>query len=165
LLCDTDHIIPATKRISIVTENIMNREECIKSIRVLVVEDSVAFRHVVCSILRERRDLEIISQVSDGLEAVQNAEELQPDLILLDIGLPTLNGIEAALRIRRVSPMSRIIFVSQESSADVIEGALSVGAMGYVIKTHAKRELLNAVRTVLEANKVWVCQPHLEIAR
>ena len=73
----------------------MSREQCIKSIRVLVVEDSVAFGRFVCSILGERRDLEIMSQVSDGLEAVQKAEELQPDLILLDIGLPILNGIEA----------------------------------------------------------------------
>ena len=150
---------------SIVTDDIMSRDKCVKSIRVLVVEDSVAFRQFVCSILGERRDLEIISQVSDGLEAVQKAEELRPDLILLDIGLPMLNGIEAALRIRRVSPKSRIIFVSQESSAEVIERALSLGEMGYVRKTHARRELLNAVRTVLEAEKAWVCRSHIEDAR
>src|SRR6476661_156251 len=101
----------ATMQHSTVTDDIMSRDKCVKSIRVLVVEDSVAFRQFVCSILGERSDLEIISQVSDGLEAVQKADELRPDLILLDIGLPILNGIEAALRIRRVSPQSRIIFV------------------------------------------------------
>ena len=142
----------------------MSPKKCINPIRVLVVEDFVDFRQFLCSILGEQGDFEIISQVSDGLQAVQKAKELQPDLILLDIGLPILNGIEAAIRIRRVSSKSRIIFVSQESSADVIERALSLGAMGYVIKTHAGRELLNAVRTVLEADKPWVCRAQLEDA-
>ena len=79
------------------------------------------------------------------IRPVQKAEELQPDLILLDIGLPTLSGIEAARRIRELSPESRILFVSQESSADVVRGALAEGAKGYVVKTDARRELLTAV--------------------
>lgn len=81
-------VFSATMQHSITTDDIMSRDKYVKSIRVLVVESSVAFRQFVCSIPGERRDLEIISQVSDGLEAVQKAEELQPDLILLDIGLP-----------------------------------------------------------------------------
>jgi DNA-binding NarL/FixJ family response regulator len=91
--------------------------------------------------------------VSDGLEAVQQAEELQPDLILLDIGLPTLNGIEAARRIRRVSPASRILFVSENRSADIAEEALSTGASGYVFKSDAGSELLPAVKAVLEGKR------------
>ena len=75
----------------------------VSSVRVLVVEDSVPFRRFVCSTLEKRPELQVICEVSDGLEAVQKAEELNPDLILLDIGLPRLNGIEAALRIRKLS--------------------------------------------------------------
>src|SRR5271170_4203313 len=91
---------------------------CVSSIRVLVVDDYEPFRQFICSTLRKRPELQIVGEVSDGLEAVQKAQELQPDLIVLDIGLPTLNGIEAARRIRSVSPESKILFVSQESYAD-----------------------------------------------
>jgi CheY-like chemotaxis protein len=94
--------------------------------------------------------LQIVGEASDGLEAVQKAEELQPDLIVLDIGLPTLNGIEAARRIRKLSPESKILFVSQESSADVAQEAFSLGALAYVVKAHAGSELLAAVEAVLE---------------
>jgi DNA-binding NarL/FixJ family response regulator len=98
------------------------------SVHVLVVEDYDPFRRFICSTLRSNPELQIVGEVSDGLEAVQKAEELQPDLILLDLGLPSLNGIEAARRIRNLSPKSKILFVSQESAADVVREALSVGA-------------------------------------
>jgi CheY-like chemotaxis protein len=87
--------------------------------------------------------------VSDGLEAVQKAEELQPDLIVLDIGLPTLNGIEVARRIHTLSPKSKILFLSQESSAPVVQEALSLGGSGYVVKPDARSELPTAVNAVL----------------
>ena len=96
-----------------------------------------------------RPELQIISEVSDGLEAVQKALELQPALIVLDIALPSLNGIEAARRIRKISPKSTILFLSQESSADVVQEALCLGALGFVIKIHAARDLLVAVEAVL----------------
>ena len=104
-------------------------------VRVLVVEDYEPFRRFVCSTLGKRPELQVIGEASDGLEAVQKAEELQPDLILLDVGLPSLSGIEAARRIRKLSPKSKILFVSQESSADVVQEALRIGALGYVAKT------------------------------
>ena len=113
--------------------------------RVLVVEDYEPFRRFVCSTLSKRPDLQIVGEVSDGLEAVLKVRELRPDLILLDVGLPTLNGIEAARRIREVSPTSRIIFVSQESSAEVVQEAFRVGALAYVFKTQAGVDLLAAV--------------------
>jgi DNA-binding NarL/FixJ family response regulator len=118
-------------------------------IRVLVVEDFAPFQRFICSKLEEERNLQIICQVSDGLEAVQKAEELKPDLIFLDLALPTLNGIEAARRISKLSPESKIIFVSQESSAEVIEEALKTGAWGYLLKTRAGIDLLPAVEAVL----------------
>jgi DNA-binding NarL/FixJ family response regulator len=111
-----------------------------------VVDDYEPFRRFVCSTLERRPELQVIGESSDGLEAVQKAEESQPDLIVLDIGLPTLNGIEAARRIRKLSPESEILFVSQESSADVVQEALSLGTLGYVLKAHAGSELVAAER-------------------
>ena len=90
-------------------------------IRVLVVDDYAPFQRFVCSTLEQRPELQIVGKASDGLEAVQKAAELQPDLILLDIGLPTLNGIEAARQIRKLAPHSKILFLSQESSPEVAE--------------------------------------------
>jgi DNA-binding NarL/FixJ family response regulator len=106
-------------------------------VRILLVEDFEPFRRFIRSQLQPRLDLEVIAEASDGLEAVHVAEQLQPDLILLDIGLPKLNGIEAARRIRKLCPESKIVFLSQESSADVIEEALNSGGTGYVIKANA----------------------------
>ena len=120
------------------------------SIQALVVEDYEPFRRFLISTLQNRCDLRDIHEVSDGLEAVQEAETLQPDLILLDIGLPKLNGIEAARRILKVSPASKIIFVTQESSPDVVQEALGLGALGYIIKAHAGRELIAGVEAVRE---------------
>jgi DNA-binding NarL/FixJ family response regulator len=86
------------------------------------------------------------------LEAIDKAKELQPDLILLDIGLPTLNGLEAARQIRKLAPKSKIIFLSQESSSDVVQVALALGE-GYVAKSGARSELLTAVEAVLQGRK------------
>jgi DNA-binding NarL/FixJ family response regulator len=122
-------------------------------IRILVVEDYEQFRRFVCSTLGKKPELQIIGEASDGLEAVQKAEELQPDLIVLDIGLPSLNGIEAAQRIRKLSPESKILFVSQEHSMDVVQGAFAAGAGGYIVKTDAGSELLEAVSAVLRGEQ------------
>ena len=124
-----------------------------QAFRVLVVDDYEPFRRFIRSTLRTRPELQIVGETSDGLEAVRKAEELQPDLILLDVGLPTLNGIEAIRRIRKVSPESKILFISQDSSADVVQEALSLGALGYVVKVHAGSELLPAVGAVLEGRQ------------
>jgi len=121
------------------------------STRVLVVDDYEPFRRFICSTLRKRPTLQIVGEGSDGLEAVHKSERLQPDLIVLDIGLPSLNGIEAARRIRRVASNSKILFVSQESSAEVVQEALSLGALGYVVKAYAGSELLAAVEAVTES--------------
>jgi len=122
-------------------------------IRVLIVEDFEPFRQFISSQLQTRLALQVISEVSDGLEAVRKAQELQPDLVLLDIGLPTLNGIEVARRIRKCSPSSRILFVSENRSPDIAAEALATGAGGYVVKSDAARELLTAVDTVLQGEQ------------
>jgi CheY-like chemotaxis protein len=124
-------------------------------IRVLVVEDYEPWRRFISTTLQKQPELEISGQVSDGLEAVQQAEELQPDLILLDIGLPTIDGIEAARRIREVSPASKILFMSENRSPDIAEEALRTGASGYVVKSDAASDLLPAIKAVLEGKRFF----------
>ena len=121
------------------------------SIRVLVVEKP--FREFLSLRLQSTSSIYVCWEASDGLEAVQKAEELQPDLILLDIGLPKLNGIEVARRIRKVSLGSEILFVSQEPSADTVREALGTGARGYIFKMDARRELLEGVNAVLRGKR------------
>ena len=123
------------------------------SISVLVVDDFDPFRQYLCSSLQETSDRFVCWEASDGLEAVRQAKELQPDLILLDIGLPKLNGISAARQIAKVSPASKILFVSQESSTDVVREAFRVGAWGYIVKTDLASELLTAVNAVLDGTR------------
>jgi DNA-binding NarL/FixJ family response regulator len=113
------------------------------------VEDFPQFRQFICSTLRERNDLHIIGEAADGLEAVQKAVELKPDLVLMDIGLPSLNGIEAARQIGKLVPEAKIVFLSQESSADMVQEAFSLGAWGYVVKIRAGRDVLAAVDAVI----------------
>jgi DNA-binding NarL/FixJ family response regulator len=119
------------------------------TVRVLIVEDFEPFRRFICSTLKQRPDLQVIGEVSDGLKAVQKVEELKPDLVLLDIGLPCLNGIEVARRIRKLAPESKIIFLSVEASPDVVQEALSLGAWGHVSKNRAGNDLLQAIESVL----------------
>jgi len=118
-------------------------------ISVLVVDDHESFRKLIASMLQQSEDFQIIGQALDGLEAVQKAEELRPDLILLDISLPKLNGMEAARRIRKLVPKAKILFFSQESSPDVVREASKVGAMGYVHKPRIHSDLLPALEAVL----------------
>lgn len=114
---------------------------------VLLVDDFQPFRSFLCATLQKKSGMLLVGEAADGLEAVQMAEKLLPHIIVLDIGLPLLDGIEAARRIRTVSPLSKILFVSQESSADIVQEALSLGS-GYVIKTHAGIELLAAMEAL-----------------
>ena len=122
-------------------------------VRILVVDDFGPIRRFVCEALGKRQQLRVVGEALDGLEAIQKAVELKPELILLDIGLPTLNGLEAARQIRKLVPESKVIFLSQESSADVLQEALSIGAWGYVIKGGAETELLTAVEAVISGKR------------
>ena len=122
-------------------------------IRVLVAEDYERFRRLLVSILQQMPELQVICEVSDGVEAVRKAEELKPDLVLLDIGLPMLNGIEVSRQIGHLCPGSTILFVSQENSSDIVQGALATGAKGYVSKMDTASELLIAVNAVLRGEQ------------
>jgi DNA-binding NarL/FixJ family response regulator len=117
--------------------------------RILVVEDHLQVRRFTCSTLHQRTDFQVVGEAEDGLEALLQADALQPDVILLDIGLPKLNGIEAARRILEVVPQCKILFLSLESSRGVVQQALAAGGVGYVHKLHTGRDLLAAIDAVL----------------
>ena len=119
-----------------------------RSFKILVVDDVEEFRRLVLLLLQQRAEFQVI-QASDGLEAVQKAEELQPDLILLDIRLPNLNGIEVARRVGKLVPSAKILFLSQESSPEVVREALSLEVHGYVLKLSVHSDLLPAIEAVL----------------
>lgn len=119
-------------------------------VRTLVVDDFSSFRRRVCWMLEENPEVRLIGEAADGAEAVQKAVEFQPDLILLDSDLPKLSGIEAARQIRKVVPKSKLLFVSQDSNPEVVQSAFYLGARGYVIKSDAARELLPAVKAVIQ---------------
>lgn len=116
-------------------------------LRILVADDFEPFRRFVCSTLQDKLESQTIIEASDGVAAVELAQALQPYLVLLDIGMSKLNGIEAAQRILQLSPKSKILFVSQESS--VVQAAFSVDASGYVVKMDMVSELVPAVNAVL----------------
>jgi CheY-like chemotaxis protein len=122
-----------------------------------LVDDFAPWRHFVIAKLLENRNLRIVGVASDGLEAIQKAGELQPDLILLDIGLPKVTGMVAARRIRNVAPKSKILFLSQELDLDVALAALSDGH-GYVVKSDANNELFAAVEAVMQGEKFVSCR-------
>jgi DNA-binding NarL/FixJ family response regulator len=121
---------------------------------ILVVDDCQPFRDVVCSLLHKNRLFEILAEADDGLEAIRHAQRLQPDLVLLDIGLPRLNGIEVARRIRELAPDSKILFLTQETDPEVIQEAMSLGALSYVVKSKAESELLPSIELIFRSQDV-----------
>ncbi|HSZ63030.1 MAG TPA: response regulator transcription factor [Terriglobales bacterium] len=120
-----------------------------QEVRVLLADDYEPWRRCVSSLFLKHPGLRIISEVSDGLEAVKQAQELKPDLVLLDISLPKLNGVEAARRIREAVPMTKIVFISAYQDSDAVQTVLSNGADGYILKWEATRQLLPAIEAAL----------------
>jgi DNA-binding NarL/FixJ family response regulator len=122
-------------------------------VRVLVVDDFEPWNTFVHMHLGQEPNLQIIGVATDGLDAIQKVEALRPDLILLDIGLPKLNGFEAARQIREVSPESTILFVSGESDPDMVQEAFGAGGLGFVLKSETARDLLAAIESVLQGRR------------
>lgn len=120
---------------------------------VLIVEDSPAWRAFIRSTIEQHLPSALVSEVADGVEAVQKAADLHPGLITLDIGLPKLNGIEAARQMGRESPGSRILFVTQEQSPEFVEEALATGGLGYVLKSDGAEILLDGVNTIMRGGR------------
>jgi DNA-binding NarL/FixJ family response regulator len=124
------------------------------SIRILLVDDFEPFRRLLRSILQSKLELQTIVEAADGVEAIELAQALQPDMILLDVGLPKINGIEAARTIRKLAPQSKILFVSQESSVDVVQAAFNAGAWGYVVKMDIGSEF-KRITGCCESSSSW----------
>jgi len=121
--------------------------------RILLVDDFVPWQRLVLRSLESETDLQIISTAVDGTEAIQKAEELQPDLILMDLCLPGMDGIEATRQIRIVSPGSKVLFLTDHSEPDIVQAAFDVGASGYVLKSDFSADLIPGVRAVLLGQK------------
>ena len=113
--------------------------------QILVVDDCKQWREKLRSMLEAIPGYQVVAEAVDGVEAIQKAAQLHPAIVLLDIGMPILNGIEAAPRIRRASPSSKIIFVTQETDSDVRTAALVTGAEGYCLKSRVVSELVPAM--------------------
>jgi DNA-binding NarL/FixJ family response regulator len=112
--------------------NAMAKADTPKSLTILVVEDNESVRKKICERLTSHAGFEVICEASNGLDGVRNAEELQPDMVVLDISMPIFGGIEAAARIRRVAPKARIVFLSQHKLARIADAALASGGHAYV---------------------------------
>jgi DNA-binding NarL/FixJ family response regulator len=123
------------------------------TIRVLVADDYEPWCRLVSSALQKQPQLQLVGEASDGVEAVQKAQELKADIILLDVNLPKLNGFKVAHRILEHLPQSKIMLVSADRSFDIAAEALRMGAYGYLVKSDAGRELVRALEAVLEGNQ------------
>jgi DNA-binding NarL/FixJ family response regulator len=121
-------------------------------VRILVADDFEPFRGFIRSLFQQRPDFVLVGEVSDGLEALRCAQELQPEVIILDIALPRLNGIQAAREIRSVAPESNIVFVTLENTPEIVLEAFRVGACGYILKSDAF-EILTATDCVRGGEK------------
>ena len=125
----------------------------VRSVRILLVDDYAPIRERIRQVLQKQSKQHVVDEAINGLQAVQMAQELEPDLILLDVGLPMLNGIEAARRIRKLSPKSKILFLSEFRSSNFASEALKLGASGYIVKSDAAKELLPGIEAVLDGGQ------------
>jgi DNA-binding NarL/FixJ family response regulator len=125
--------------------------------KILVVDDFLPWQQFVLEMFRSEADSNIVYFAANGPEAIQKAQELQPDVILMDIGLPVMNGFEATRKIRVVSLRSKILFVSEHRSRDYVKGAFDAGASGYILKSDAGSDLLQGI-AIVETGQQFVSQ-------
>ena len=118
-----------------------------------MVDDFGQWRSMLRSQLEANSDFQVIAEAINGCEAIEEAAQLHPDVVLLDIGMPLLNGLEAAPRIRRASPHSTIIFLTQQQDSDIRTTALATGARSYLLKSDSVCELVSAIRAALDSTQ------------
>jgi DNA-binding NarL/FixJ family response regulator len=121
--------------------------------RIVLVDDFEPWRTYVRSVVDDHPKFEIVAEACDGLEAVRRVEELQPDLVLLDIGLPSIDGIAAARLMRGVAPEAKILFLTENRHSDIAEAAFNAGGHGYVVKSDCAHDLVIAMGAVLRDKK------------
>lgn len=128
------------------------RKPGFKSIRVLVVDDHTVLRDTLRLLLEMNGEVEVVGEAADGRQAIDLAEQLRPDVILMDTAMPGLNGIEATTVIRKRLPKVKVLILSGYGHEDQVRNALRAGASGYVLKSSSSEELLLAIRTVSQSN-------------
>jgi DNA-binding NarL/FixJ family response regulator len=128
--------------------------------RILVVDDYKPWRHKICSLLEAKPEFRIVAECWNGVDAVERAGELKPNLITMDIGIPRLNGLEAAVRVAEVSPSSKVLFISEIAEPEVVSAAIDAGASGYLHKMRVGTELLPAVSAIIRGGCFF--SPHIE---
>jgi DNA-binding NarL/FixJ family response regulator len=127
------------------------------TVRILLADDFAPFRSYVRRMLEGRPEWQVVGETADGVAALQTAQELQPDLVLLDIDLPRLNGIEVAQRLGTMAPPPKILFLTSDCAPEASRAALAFGVLGCVAKWHADRDLLRAMKAVM-AGKQFVSE-------
>ena len=128
--------------------------------QILVVDDYEPWRHKICSLLETKPEFRIVGECWNGADAVRRAGELKPNLITMDVGIPELNGIEAAVRVCEVSPSSKILFISENTEPEIVSAAIDAGASGYLRKIRVGTELLPAVSSIIRGGCFF--SPHME---
>jgi len=134
--------------------NLQSGDTGVSIVRILLVDDFVPWHRTVSMLLQKNAALQVICAATNGLDGISKAQELQPDLVLLDIGLPGMSGLEAAGHILRVSPGSKLIFLTENDCEMITQKALSTGACGFVLKSDAVYQLLPAVEAALAGIQV-----------
>jgi DNA-binding NarL/FixJ family response regulator len=132
-------------RQSVLVDEVCNNN---MAIRILLVDDHPIVRQGLKTLLEGRKGWEVIGEASDGVEAVEKAKDLSPDVMVLDVTMPRMNGLEACRVLRKQAPNLEILFVTQHDSPQMMTEALEAGARGYVVKSNAARDLLEAVEAV-----------------
>src|SRR5262245_5368272 len=125
-------------------------------LRVLVVDDFSPMRNLICGELKDMPEIQAIAEASNGMEAVEKAREVHPDLILIDMELPRRSGIESVRQILAFSPYSKVVFLSQDSSPEFVQEAYAAGAKGFIPKMHLGRSLHTAVKAVIRGETAFM---------
>jgi two-component system, NarL family, response regulator NreC len=117
-------------------------------IRILIADDHEVVRDGVRALLEKQTDMEVVGEASDGREAAQMAEELRPDVVVMDVGMPNLNGIDATRRILAEDPQIAVVILSMHQDESYVLRSLKAGAKGYLLKESLRRDVLEAIRAV-----------------